>query len=92
MDENTEILKEILKVQKEQNVLLRSNLTRIKYSLWTLLLLFTGSSILLGIYSRRSTAPTPTAATTITWQGLPAAQPPTPKFNFTNPPREDAPR
>jgi hypothetical protein len=54
MDENTEILKEILKEQKRLNDLLVKNLTRIKYRLWTLLLLLTFTSIVLGVYAYRN--------------------------------------
>jgi hypothetical protein len=56
-DRILEVLKESLEVQKQQSLFLRKHLLRIKYSLWTLLLLFTLSSVGLGIYAYRTAQP-----------------------------------
>src|SRR3954463_16635048 len=65
MDDSTELLREMLAQQKEQTDLLRRNLTRIKFSLWTLMLLMTLASVVLGagMYLTRSKViPSPTRA------------------------------
>jgi hypothetical protein len=73
MDEK-ELLTRLVTLQEEQNQLLKKHLTRIKFSLWTLLLLTTGICLLLGVNAyRQQTAPTP--AGTFTWRATPA-QPP----------------
>ena len=54
-------LQQLINLQTEQNLLLRKNLSRIKYSLWSLLLLTTLSAIGLGI-GVYTTRPKPTRA------------------------------
>ena len=61
-------LQELIELQKEQNQLLRKHLTRIRFSLWALLLLTTFTSTALGIYAytnrsqQRAAAPQPAGA------------------------------
>ena len=79
MEETNNLLKEILKVQQEQRDYLKKNLTRIQFSLWTLLLLTTVTCVALGIggyyFQRPIILPPPTA---FTIQAQPA-------LNFPNP-------
>jgi hypothetical protein len=51
MDSTTnDILNEILEVQKQQSLFLQKHLLRIKYSLWTLLILMTLVCLVLGTF------------------------------------------
>jgi hypothetical protein len=64
---DNELLTRLVTLQEEQNQLLRKNLTRIKFSLWSLLLLMTALCVVLSIfmYRQQSTGvPTGAALTT----------------------------
>jgi hypothetical protein len=59
-------LQELIELQKEQNQLLKKHLTRIRFSLWALLVLMTLTAVGLGagVYLTRPKGPTPFAGTT----------------------------
>jgi hypothetical protein len=60
MDEK-ELLTRLVTLQEDQNHLLRTNLTRIKFSLWSLFLMMTGLCILFAAFAIRSTRRIPTS-------------------------------
>jgi hypothetical protein len=46
---NEELAHELVELQREQNALLKKHLWRLRFSLWTLLVLTTASAVCLGI-------------------------------------------
>jgi hypothetical protein len=64
MDEKIlEVLNESVRLQREQNELLKKHLLRVKYSLWGVFCLMTLVCVLLGLATYWATKPTLTPAT-----------------------------
>jgi hypothetical protein len=60
MDNDTsDLLRELITLQKEQNTLLKRYLWRLRFSLLTLLLITTATAVILGIYATRKNSVAP---------------------------------